>query len=609
MSGIAGIVSAGGAPADPARLARMAAALAFRAPDGTRTWSGERCALAHGLLLTGDEPPPPPQPFSADGQVHVCADARIDARGELARALKAGGIAASPDDDAALLIHHAYRLWGDDCAAHLLGDFAFALWDAPRNRLFCARDHFGVKPFFYARTDGAFLFSNTLDCLTADPAVPAGLDEGWIGDFLVQGDTQDVAATVHAAIRQLPPAHTLVGEDGRVSIRRYWSLPVDEETRYRRPGDYIDHFVHLLREAVRDRLPQGAASFFLSGGRDSTSLAALARETIARGERATELRGHTAYYERLMPDREREFTELAADALSIPTEFTPVDPYQAFERWETPALRRPQPTASALMAVEVDQLSSAARHARVLLTGQGGDAVLRETRSRLTKLAASGRLLRAAREAAEYAWLHGRVPRPGVRTWLHERRGGRPWQAEVPRWVDAGFARRTGLHERVAAWNAGPQIIHPLRPEAYEQLAAPLWPGMFLSYDPGVTGTLVEVRHPYFDVRIVRFLLSIPPSQWYNDKGLLRIGMRGRLPERLLRRPKSPLVDDPLRVRWLEQGDAWLGGRRVTDAVVPWVNVGRVPAAAGGRSPEPPEQLWQEIRPLALSLWLSAQRR
>jgi asparagine synthase (glutamine-hydrolysing) len=261
------------------------------------------------------------------------------------------------------------------------------------------------------------------------------------------------------------------------------------------------------------------------------------------------------------------------------------------------------------MAIEVDQMSSAARHTRVMLTGQGGDAVLRETRSRLTKLAARGRLLRAAREAAEYAWLHGRVPRPGVRTWLHERRGGRVWRAEVPRWVDAGFARRTGLHERVAAWNAGPRIIHPLRPEAYEQLVAPLWPGMFLSYDPGVTGTPVEVRHPYFDVRVVRFLLSIPPSQWYNDKGLLRIGMRGRLPERLLRRPKSPLADDPLRVRWQEQGDAWLGGRRVKEAVAPWVDVGRVPAAAGGRSPEPPEQLWQEIRPLGLSLWLSAQRR
>lgn len=603
MSGIAGIVSLDGAPVEAGRLARLADSLAVRAPDGTRTWSGTRCGLAHGLLLTGDEAAPPPQPFSADGRLQVCADARIDGRDELARALDAAGIPASPSDPAAVLLHHAYRAWGDDCPAHLLGDFSFALWDAPRARLFCARDPLGVKPFFYAVAGRDFLFSNTLDSLAADPAVAPGLDEGWIGDFLVHGTGLAPDATIHAAVRQLPPAHTLVVEGGTVTLRRYWSLPLDEETRYRRPGEYVDHFLHLLRGAVRDRLPQGPAGFFLSGGRDSTSLAALARETIDAGERRTVLRGYTAHYERLMPDQEREYTELAARALRIPTEYTAVDGYQAFERWEKSP--RPQPTDAVLMAIEMDQMASVSRHGRVLLTGQGGDVVMRETRSRLTKLVVDGRLLRAVREAAEYAWLHRRIPRPGVRTWLHERRGARPWWAGVPAWVDEEFARRTGLHERVAAWNAAPEIVHPLRPEAYEQVVAPLWPALFLGYDPGTTRVPVEVRHPYFDVRVVRFLLSIPPAQWYNDKGLLRIGMRGRLPERLLRRPKTPLADDPLRVRWREQGQAWLGGRTVTDRVRPWVDVDRVPAAAGGRSPAPPERLWQDIRPLALSLWLA----
>lgn len=605
MSGIAGLLRTDGAPVDPARLDRLAASLAFRAPHGTHTRHDAHCGLAHALLATGDEPHPPPQPFSADGQVWVCADARIDGRVELARALQSGGAPASPGDPAALMIHHAYRLWGDDCPARLLGDFAFALWDAARGRLLCARDAMGVKPFFYARAGGALVFSNTLQTLLADPAVPRGLDEAWIGDFLVHGSGQALDATVYAAIRQLPPAHTLVAEGGQVRVRRYWSPPVDEETRYRRPGEYVDHFVHLLREAVRDRLPDGNASIFLSGGRDSTSVAAMAREVIDREERRTELRGFTAYYERLMPDREREFTELAAGALRIPTEYRAVDGYQAYERWGTPAFRRPQPTDSLLMAVEVDQLTGAARHGPVLLTGHGGDAVLRETRSRLTRLAAEGRLLRAVREAAEYAWLHGRVPRPGVRTWLHERRGGRMWWADVPRWMDPAFVQRSGLRERLAAWNAGPAVRHPLRPEAYEQIAAPLWPGLFLAYDPGTTRIPVEVRHPYFDLRMVRFLLSIPPAQWYNDKGLLRIGMRGRLPERLLRRPKSPLVDDPLAVRWREQGQGWLGGRTVADHVSPWVDVGRVPRAAGGRSPEPTERLWQDVRPLSLSLWFA----
>jgi len=102
----------------------------------------------------------------------------------------------------------------------------------------------------------------------------------------------------------------------------------------------------------------------------------------------------------------------------------------------------------------------------------------------------------------------------------------------------------------------------------------------------------------------VRFLLSVPPVQWYNDKGLLRLGMRGRLPERLLRRPKSPLADDPLEVRLREQGPGWLGGRTVSEAVRPWVDPERVPRIAGGRSPREPQRLWEDLRPLALSLWL-----
>jgi hypothetical protein len=80
--------------------------------------------------------------------------------------------------------------------------------------------------------------------------------------------------------------------------------------------------------------------------------------------------------------------------------------------------------------------------------------------------------------------------------------------------------------------------------------------------------------------------------------------MRGRLPERLLRRPKSPLADDPLAVRLREQGAEWLGGRTVGPAVRPWVDPDRVPRIAGGRSPDEPLRLWEDLRPLALSLWL-----
>jgi asparagine synthase (glutamine-hydrolysing) len=606
VSGIAGIVALDGAPVDAALLDRMAGVLASRGPDGVASRLMGPIGLAHALLRTGDVGDDVPQPISVDGSRWIVADARIDGRAELVRALRAGGIHASPEAPAAELILHALRLWGDAAPEQLLGDFAFAAWDPDRRRLFCARDPFGVKPFYYAVAGGALVFSGSLDAVRALPAVPGTLDDAWLADFLVHGSPQEPDSTVYAKVRQLAPGHALTVEDGAVRVHRWWALPEDAEPlRLRGPREYVDAFLPVLREAVRDRLPDAGASFFLSGGRDSTSLAAMANEVVARGERRTRFLGLTAHYTRLMPDREREFTQLAAEALGIPMRFTAADDYAVFGRWEAPEMRRPQPSESLLRAMSADQLRQAAEHGRVLLTGQGGDSVFRETPSLLTRLALQGRPLRALAEAAQYAWWHGRIPRPGVRTWLRTRRGmRRHWPAAVPPWVAPEFASRVALEERVAAQNAWHPSHHPLRPEAHKELAAPLWPDLFAGYDPGETGVPVEVRHPYFDLRVVRFLLSVPPVQWYNDKGLLRIGMRGRLPERLLRRPKSPLVDDPLAVRLRAGGPDWLGGRTVSDAVRPWVDPDRVPRIAGGRSPDEPQRLWEDLRPLVLSLWL-----
>ncbi|HEX2202132.1 MAG TPA: asparagine synthase-related protein, partial [Longimicrobium sp.] len=410
MSGIAATVRLDGGPGDAALLERMTACMAFRGPDGTRTWSEGPAGLGHALLRTGDVAREADQPLTLDGATWIAADARIDGRGELIRELRGAGRGVDGDASAAELILHAYAVWGVASPERLLGDFAFAVWDAPRRRLFCARDLFGVKPLFHARAGAELVVSNTLGCVRLHPGVSDALDDAAVADFLVHGHPEELDLTVFRDVRALPPGHALVAEDGEVRVRRWGALPTGAEPlRYRRVTEYVEHFLEVLGEAVRDRLPEGAASLFLSGGRDSTAIGALAREAVDRGERRTELRAFTAVYDRLLPDEERRYTRMAAGALRIPVDFTAVDGYEAFERWETPALRRPQPTDAVLGAIEADQLAQAAAHARVLFTGQGGDAALRETRSRLTKLVAAGHPLRALREAAEYAWWHGRL--------------------------------------------------------------------------------------------------------------------------------------------------------------------------------------------------------
>ena len=105
------------------------------------------------------------------------------------------------------LILSAYEKWGEDCVKHLTGDFAFAIWDERSQRLFCARDHFGVKPFFYTYINGNFNFSSTLNDLR--PGVSNRLNEIAIGDYLLFGVNQDNSTTIFQDIQRLPPGHTL----------------------------------------------------------------------------------------------------------------------------------------------------------------------------------------------------------------------------------------------------------------------------------------------------------------------------------------------------------------------------------------------------------------
>jgi asparagine synthase (glutamine-hydrolysing) len=160
VSGFAGFVHPGGGEVDPEALRRMADALAYRGPDGVAARVVGSAGLAHALLRTG--PASSPQPATLDGETWVVADARLDARGELVRELRAAGrdvAGALPDAE---LLLHAWAAWGEALPERVLGDFSLALWDAPRRRLLLARDRFGVKLLYHARAGDALVFGNTL---------------------------------------------------------------------------------------------------------------------------------------------------------------------------------------------------------------------------------------------------------------------------------------------------------------------------------------------------------------------------------------------------------------------------------------------------------------
>src|SRR5206468_7575968 len=186
------------APVDHGVLRRLTGFMSFRGPDAQETWVDDNVGFGHTLLRTTEESEREHQPFTLDGRVWIVSDARVDAQADLIGKLASHGEYVERGAPDVELLLRAYRTWGERCVDHLLGDFAFAVWDGPRKRLFCARDHLGVKPFFYAHLGETVIVSNTLDCIRQHPAVSDKLNDLAIADFLLFDLNQDVATTSFA---------------------------------------------------------------------------------------------------------------------------------------------------------------------------------------------------------------------------------------------------------------------------------------------------------------------------------------------------------------------------------------------------------------------------
>ena len=378
MSGIVGMFERSGAPVDRALLQALAHFLSYRGPDARETWSNGSIGLGHTMLRTTRGSQVERQPANLGGRLWITADARIDCREELKSKLAEleSGKSSGPTVTDSDLILRSYAAWGADCVQHLRGDFAFAIWDAPRKLLFCARDHFGIKPFYYSEMGELFLFSNTLDCVRQHPEVSSELNDAAIGDFLLFGLNCDVATTTFRDIRRLPPAHFMTVSSEGLRIHRYWSAPTEGRIRYQRPEDYVEHFQILLQAAVSDRMATDRTGILLSGGLDSGTVAATARELSTGPGGAPDLRAYTVVYESLFQDEEGAYAQDTADFLNIPIRFIALDHVQPFERWDDPCRSIPEPVDDPCFAGLFDQFQAISADCRVVLSGEGNDSLM-----------------------------------------------------------------------------------------------------------------------------------------------------------------------------------------------------------------------------------------
>lgn len=574
MSGFIGILNGGGRPVDAGLLRAMTASMASRAPDAQEVWCDAHVGFGHALLRTTREAETERQPQCLDGAVWITGDIRLDRRRELADRLRAAGRRFDKEASDADLVLHAYLVWDQACVEQLSGDFAFAIWDGRSRRLFCARDQFGVVPFYYAETKDALVFGNHLDCLRLHPQVSDRFNEQAIGDFLLVSINYDFATTTFAAIRRLLPAHVLTWSDGNPpNIRRYWRLPeVETYLHYRDRREYVEQFRELFERAVADRLRTGCAGTYLSGGMDSTSIAATAYRLMAATGSAVDLQAYTIAAKTISDHHEGEYAAKVAAQTGFPIEYVAAEDYMEAVPEEHPRHNYPEPLVIPERSAMVDITHRAAKRSRVLLAGFGGDPALSIPWCYWIDLAKRYRFLRLARDTWEYVRAFHSVPGFGLRTQV------RAWQAEkshqvgFPDWFDPDFVARIDLKTRQKVIDASASPLITMR--SHEgMLSSPLWCHIFTASDPGVTGLPIKVRFPFFDVRLLLFLHAIPPIPWLMRKFLIREAMKGRLPEAVRMRPKATVASAPS-LQWTQRRGVqpWMERLAETPALAPYVD-------------------------------------
>ena len=626
MSGVAGIVhSDNGRPAGVADIQQMISRMRHRARDGSSWWTDGAVALGHAWLDTTGEDGPGPLTM-AGGRLAITADCRLDNRDELLARL--GQRDRSMAD--AVLIMRAYLKWGEACPTFLQGDFAFAIWDGERQALFCARDHFGVKPVYYHSTARRFAFASEIGPILALDGVGRRVSEHHISGFLA-GLPDDPQATPYTEIFRLPARHSMTVAGLRTTLRRYWQI----EPSQRPPrSDAAEEFRHLFAQSVENRMRgTTAVGAMLSGGLDSSSIACLAGLRAA-AKRDPKLKTFSLVFDKGSSMDEKPFIDAVLDDNRLDPTLIAVSNYAPFAAFER-ILEEQEGTflAPGLSLTRDLYRTAGAKGVKVLLDGHGGDEVVSQGHGHLHELANAGRWLELWRElhsaANTYgegmlslyfkfltiygpAWRIARMRAMAKRIVGKARRG--PPRATWTGLVNPDLARRTDLAERFHRSGYMPAAVTASEALTHRWLLSTgLVPHAFEVLDKAAANFGVEPRYPFWDKPLVEFCLALPGEEKLKDgfgRHVLRRAMQGVLPPAVQwRRDKIDFTANLVK--------GMLGNHRelldrllISDSerIAPYVNLPEVNAVYERLLRRPEQATLPDVqhvwRSVSLSLWL-----
>lgn len=541
--------------------------------------SEERYDLAFGFrrLSIIDLSPAGHQPMgNTDGSLWVVYNGEIYNYLELREELKTRGHTFRTATDTEVILC-AYEEWGEACLERFNGMWAFALWDGRRQQLFCARDRFGIKPFYYVWDGKTFAFASEIKALLHMPDIIRRPNEPIIYDYLRYGRLDHSEETFFAGIKQLPPAHFLLLRPTRqFSLRRYWDLIPDCRVGLPLTSDavYAERFYSLFEDAVRLRLrsdvPIGTC---LSGGLDSSAIVCVANRLLV---------DENVIDPDLVGERQRTFSSCFDDRqyderqyIQAVLALTGAEPNYTFPKGEEllDALPRliwyqDEPFGSTSIYAQWRVMEKTAeRGVKVLLDGQGGDELLAGYHGYFNYFWASlirrGCLAEFLREALAYQRLYG-----VSLAWIAMRAA----LTYIPTAILATAgnlyrARRLGLDSDFMAkyrhrrFEISSHYQDPFNNHLYSLLTQYSLPALLHYEDRNSMAFSIEARVPFLDYRLVEYAFSLPADQRIKrglTKAVLRAAFQGVLPESVRTRTDKMGFVTPERVWLSTELNGWI---------------------------------------------------
>jgi asparagine synthase (glutamine-hydrolysing) len=586
MCGLVGIWHLNQQPVDPRLVQNMTDCIRHRGPDDEGHLIQNNLALGSRRLSIIDLSPAGHMPMpNQDKTVWITYNGEVYNYLELAHTLKSKGHHFRSKTDIEVVLH-AYETFGPDCLNSFNGMWSFAIWDQNKQKLFCAVDRFGIKPFHYYFDGQIFVFGSEIKSILLHPDVPKQVNRQTVYDYLALDHINHSEDTFFAGIKRLPAAHYLILDAaGNLSINRWWDIDLNTMPNHaENEQTLIERFAFLLQDSIRLHLrsdvPIGTC---LSGGLDSSSIVCLANNLLFNGAQVVnpevigrQQKTFSACYDDPSAD-ERRFIETVIQQTQAEKNYVFPDGYKTLWTdmpdfiWH---LEEPFSSTSIYAQWNVMRLVSQ-RGVKVVLDGQGGDELLagysKYPAFVLQQLIRDGRFgtfIKEFKAIGALAPPH-RVFNLMLISYLI-----------LPRWAktliaDTGWRlkRRAALEvlqkdfrgefvdrKHALAGESRAEYQQTLSRQLYADITKYILPSLLRYEDRNSMAFSVEARVPFLDYRLVEFVFSLPVDYRMRDgwsKWILRQAMNGKLPEQIRwRRDKMGYATPEL--AWLQAAQPYM---------------------------------------------------